>query len=236
MANTAKQIIDSILIRVGLGENTVPDPFSSPDLEIKEIINLLNDKIQSLTSEVEFTELKKIATFEVVEDETFYPFSKIAPDLKMFSPKTFNMTDKIPLTLLTDEEWLKMEMSETKTNGEYFMVLGGGISLYPGFVPNTKIKFFYYSKYAVMDKDDNKKESFTSVSDVSLLPAQILIWAVSAAWLKSKGFATALSAEAEFTKLINRYLSMNKPGELVHLSGSPLSSVKLNITPYNWEI
>ena len=39
MANTAKQIIDSILIRVGLGENTVPDPFSSPDLEIKEIIN-----------------------------------------------------------------------------------------------------------------------------------------------------------------------------------------------------
>ena len=236
MTNTAKQIIDSILIRVGLGENTVPDPFSSPDLEIKEIINLLNDKIQSLTSEVEFTELKKIATFEVVEGKNVYPFSIIAPSLKMFSPKTFvNMTNKNPLTLLTDEEWLNMEMSETKTNGEYFMVFSSAIHLYPDFAPKTKIKFFYYSKYAVMDKDGNKKESFTSVSDVSLLPAQILIWAVSAAWLKSKGFATAESA-AEFTKLINRYLSMNKPGELVHLSGSPLSSVKLNITPYNWEI
>ncbi len=202
---TARQIIDSILIRLGLGQNIVADPFISSNLELKEIIELLNDKLITLSTEIEFTELKKQATFETKKPNR-YKIGIIAPDLNLFSSKTFiDTTAPAALHLITDEEYSKKELFDKSFADPVFMIVGDEIWLSPNYPNGNKIKFFYYSKYTVKSANNEEKESFTAGSDTSLLPDQLLIWSVVCAWLKQKGLETYVAAEAEFNHQLNRY-------------------------------
>jgi hypothetical protein len=65
---TAKDIIDAILKKCGLVQNVVTDPFSTGNKEITEVIDLLNDKLTSLSIDGDFTQLKRECQFSIYSD------------------------------------------------------------------------------------------------------------------------------------------------------------------------
>ena len=338
----ALNIINSILVRCNLSQNTVANPFEASREEIKEIVQLLNDKVQTLTTEIEFTQLKKECHFKVysswverkysigdnvvnngiryqcvsggesvippegegifigenlnvlnwqagtsyntndyvvsdyklyqvledgvsgeippegegnfndgslnyvyIRDVLFwenkgsaeqYPLQEIAPDLQSFSVNTFvDNYRRCSLIAITDEVWAKKKASQITTWSQFYMIMQDSVWLYPQYDEGSDISFFYYSKYAIKDKEGKFKDKFTDNEDTSLLPEQLLIWGVVSQWLQQKGLESAVNAQRQYEAQLDRYLAQNRSTGRIRLDGVQ-NDLMQNISDGFWNI
>lgn len=166
-----------------------------------------------------------------------YPFKELADDCSNIDTATvMNMTQRLPMEALNMHQWMTMKASGVNvgTTG-LFNVRDKSIYIFPGLADGTEIQFLYYTDLPVVGADGTRKHKFTSSTDTTVIPEQILMLGTTYRYLKDKDIGNWSEVEKEFYETMHDYEARGQAPQQIDLGGGALRNVS-NYSDGNWNV
>ena len=215
--DNAGDIVNTAAVEVGL--DSVTDPFTSTDPNIKQMCWLLKSLGKELVHARSWNHLRKEFTFTTVAGQANYP---LPPDYhNMIDQTWWNRTNRLPVGgPLSAQEWqyLKGRLTGVVFN-VLFRPMQRQVVLYPdtntpgGFV----IAFEYNSAYWVSrtaSPDTLSVEAPTLSTDLCWFDPLLLVRGLKLAFLKAKGFDTT-AVQQDYNQTLELVKGHDAPGPIL---------------------
>ena len=203
MARSALQIVQDAALKLSVDQ---PDAlFASTDRTELELAEALIEAADKIVHAHDWTKLKKIHTH--TGDGTTTDFAP--PDDYLRMPKDAGIwSDRLldPLTPITPEEWLRMDVNAFDTIDGTWTTYGGNFVYRPALAADETARFWYVSG-AFADEMGTVKDRFDSDSDTFLLDDRVLELMLVWVWRTQKGMDYAedlQSGEIALARAIER--------------------------------
>lgn len=175
--------------------------------------------------------------WECLGDWNQYPFVDLASDCAGIDTGTMvNMNQRVPMQAVNMHQWqvLKASSVAVGTTG-IFCVRDKSVYIFSGLAPQTKINFLYYTELPIVASDGTRKAKFTSSTDTSLIPEQILMLGTIYRYLKDKDIGNWSEVEQEYYSVLKDYESRGQAPQQIDLAGGALRNVS-NLSDGNWYV
>ena len=175
--------------------------------------------------------------WECLGDWNQYPWDYIANDIKTIDTKTMmNYTRKTEMTALNTHQWMRLECSSVQvgTTGLYH-IRDNSIYIFPGLADGTEIRFLYFTSLPIIAADGSRKSEFTTYTDTSIIPEQILIMGTAYRYLRDKDIGNWNGLEAEYNNEVRSHEARGQAPQQISLTGSVISNVS-NYNDGNWYV
>lgn len=166
-----------------------------------------------------------------------YPFKELAPDCHSIDTGTMvNMNQRLPMQAINMHQWMVMKASSVAvgTTG-IFNIRDKSVYIFPGLADGTNIQFLYYTNLPVLGADGTRKDKFTSSTDTTVIPEQILMLGTIYRYLKDKDIGNWAEVEQEFYATLKDYEARGQAPQQIDLSGGVLTNVS-NYSDGNWNV
>lgn len=166
-----------------------------------------------------------------------YPFLELADDCQGIDTGTMvNMNQRLPMQAVNMHQWMVMKASSVAvgTTG-IFNIRDKSIYIFPGLADGTNIQFLYYTCLPVIGSDGTRKHKFTSSTDTTVIPEQILMLGTIYRYLKDKDIGNWAEVEQEFYATLKDYEARGQAPQQIDLGGGSLSNVS-NYSDGNWNV
>lgn len=166
-----------------------------------------------------------------------YPFVNLASDCAGIDTGTMvNMNQRVPMQAVNMHQWMVMKANSVSvgTTG-IFNIRDKSIYIFPGLADGTPIQFLYYTDLPVLDVNGVRKATFTSSTDTTVIPEQILILGTIYRYLKDKDIGNWTGVEQEYHNALRDYEARGQAPQQIDLAGGTLKNVS-NYADGNWVI
>lgn len=210
---------------------------SSQDDSLLQLIGLLNEVVEDLSTRRVWEKLYKEASFVAVAGDDQGEVSTLAPfGCKWIVNKTFwDRTDGVPVAgPLTSEEWQVLKSSPTTGPSRIYRIRAGHL-LVSGAIAGHTMTFEYASEFAIQAADASYKARYSADTDRSLFPDSIMMAGLAYKWRQEKGFDFA-EAFARFERLVADFAGHDGTKGNLSMDGEVSAKPGIFVPQGNWVI
>lgn len=192
MSMTLLQLLKEFCARRGLPMPTVV--VGSGDDQLLQLMGLLNEVLEDLTTRYVGTALKKSATWDLIADENQGELETLCPyGFKWVINGTFwDRTQRLPvLGPVSEQDWAAIKATPAVGVWLQYRMMGGNLLLNGSLIAGHKLALEYASDWSIKANDGSFKQYFSADSDVSLFPSTLLLAGLNWKWRLEKGFKYA---------------------------------------------
>jgi hypothetical protein len=194
-AKTLLQLVQEFCRRQGLPRPTVAA--TANDDMIEQLIGLLNEVGEYITSRRNWTGVTFETVFPSIEGELQGALSVLAPHAfnRVLNETLHDRTDQEAIPgPVNPSDWQSRQASPATGPDHHYRIRGGQLLIHPAMPAGHCLAFEYVSSAICVDMTgatDVYKPSFTLDTDISLLDSTLLLSGLRWIWKKEKGFPYA---------------------------------------------
>ena len=194
-AKTLLQLVQEFCRRQGLPRPTVAA--TANDDMIEQLIGLLNEVGEYITSRRNWTGVTFETVFPSIEGELQGALSVLAPHAfnRVLNETLHDRTDQEAIPgPVNPSDWQNRQASPATGPDHHYRIRGGQLLIHPAMPAGHCLAFEYVSSAICVDMTgatDVYKPSFTLDTDISLLDSTLLLSGLRWVWKKEKGFPYA---------------------------------------------
>ena len=194
-AKTLLQLVQEFCRRQGLPRPTVA--VTANDDMIEQLIGLLNEVGEYITSRRNWTGVTFETVFPSIEGELQGALSVLAPHAfnRVLNETLHDRTDQEAIPgPVNPSDWQSRQASPATGPDHHYRIRGGQLLIHPAMPAGHCLAFEYVSSAICVDMTgatDVYKPSFTLDTDISLLDSTLLLSGLRWVWKKEKGFPYA---------------------------------------------
>jgi hypothetical protein len=222
--DTASTIINDAGIMLGLWSETVSNPYTSTDLLVVQIRQILKSAGRDLLREFEWSHLRKEYTFTTVNGTANY--SLPSDFQRVVNQSEWNRTTRLPLGgPLMPQGWQFLKALQTVGTVQFFFrVDGDSIRMQPTPAQAATVALEYVSNYWVQPDGESAPTASepTDADDSICLDSQMMVHRLRRDFLRAKGMDSAAASE-DYDRALLRAMGNDGAAPVLSLTRQPLS-------------
>lgn len=224
--DTVGSVVNDAAVELGLISADIPDPFSSSDPSIVQLLRHLKSLGQDLARDYQWTHLQKQYTFATQAGVDTYA---LPPDFQRFIDQTgWNRTRQMKLAgPLSPQTWQQVQvMTSGGIVDVMYRIVGNELKLFPAPSAGDSVSYEYISNdwVAITPPFNGPPDSpvAETSSDVAWFDRRLLVCGLKLRWLRAKGFDST-AAQDDYDRALARAQGGDGVAPVLNLNVQPFS-------------